>query len=73
MDGDGIIHTVAGGGGGPLDEGKAVDMDLDGPCGVVAAPDGSFYLFDWYVITRVMPDGIAVDTLRTRALPRSAM
>jgi sugar lactone lactonase YvrE len=59
VDRDGIIRTVAGGGRGPLDEGKASEMDLDGPSGVAAAPDGSFYLFDWYVITRVTPDGEA--------------
>src|SRR5262245_47931157 len=59
VDPEGIIHTVAGGGHGPLDEGKATEMDLDGPFGVAAGLDGSFYLFDWFVITRVTPDGQA--------------
>ena len=59
VDREGVIRTVVGGARGPLDEGVAVQMDLDGPCGIVAAPDGGFYLFDWYVITRVTPDGIA--------------
>jgi trimeric autotransporter adhesin len=57
VDREGIIRTVAGGGLGPLDEGPATQMDLYGASGIAAAPDGSFYLFDWYSITRVTPDG----------------
>jgi len=59
VDRDGIIRTVAGGSFGPLDEGPATQMDLYGASGIAAAPDGSFYLFDWYSITRVSPDGQA--------------